>query len=49
MLYIVTKNSLGCEINRVESDEDSINDDLLVMVRENIFAAGDTIEIVDAD
>lgn len=49
-LFIVARNSMGCEINRIDSDEDSLKDDLLVFVRENEWAAGDTIaiEYVDA-
>jgi hypothetical protein len=49
MLYIVMKNSLGCEIDRRKSSEDTLDADMRAFVADTIFSVGDSIEIVDAD
>lgn len=48
MLYIVVRNSLNAEINRIETDEANLDAAMQRMVRENLFAVGDSITIEEA-
>jgi hypothetical protein len=49
MLYIILNNSLGCELDRRQATEETLDADMKAFVAETMFSVGDSIVIVDAD